>query len=773
MAITRIKRLRECGIFHDFAWPNGLPDFGRYNLIYGWNGTGKTTLSRLFRCLETRTAPLSGQAAVTVSGNDINNGDFAHVTTPVRVFNRDFVYDTVFPTGGDVAPIFVLGKENIDKQKQVAHLKRLLDDQQTALSTSRQTKITAESALDRFCIDKARGIKDTLRSAGANPYNNYNKGDFRQRADAMNSAGDRDSHSLADSARDTLLIQLRASPKAKLQTVTYQLPNLASLTKAVEELLSTTVVSAVIQSIKNDAAVSSWVHAGLALHQESTGDKCLFCDQPLPMDRLAVLEAHFSTEYEQLLQKLTGQIGTIQAAVIAATNLSLPNASEFYDDLVSDFDAAAGALGATCNSAKRTLELLITELEGKKNRAFEPVAFKATLPNLDANAVANLNSVIRTHNQTCDEFQSRIDSARKQIEADTVAANLDEFVRKRDAINTAEEQFRKATEEVKRLSDEITKLEREIVEHRQPAEELNRDLRNYLGHAELRLEVKDTGYTIMRHNVPAESLSEGETTAIALLYFLKSLQDRRFDLAKGVVLLDDPVSSLDANALYSAFGFIRERTQNAGQLFILTHNFAFFRQVRNWFHHLKGQNKKDIAQRPARFFMLDCVHKLDQRCAGIRWLDRLLEQFESEYHYLFAYIHRTANASPPPALEQNYMLPNLSSFVTADSRITSVTTHSAGTMYRGTIGGSNRRGAATAKLPIWYSKTPTSGHAARAGCHTRELCGLDALEGQPGPEDQDAVRALRARMGLPPHQGVPRGGMAHTNFMLERSRWLL
>lgn len=34
----------------------------------------------------------------------------------------------------------------------------------------------------------------------------------------------------------------------------------------------------------------------------------------------------------------------------------------------------------------------------------------------------------------------------------------------------------------------------------------------------------------------------------------ESLQDRSFDLTHEVVVLDDPVSSLDANALYLAFG---------------------------------------------------------------------------------------------------------------------------------------------------------------------------------------------------------------------------
>jgi wobble nucleotide-excising tRNase len=198
-----------------------------------------------------------------------------------------------------------------------------------------------------------------------------------------------------------------------------------------------------------------------------------------------------------------------------------------------------------------------------------------------------------------------------------------------------------------------------MVDHLKPAEELNEDLRRYLGHSELRLEIKDTGYAITRNGVAAMSLSEGEETALALLYFLKALKDRRFDLAKGVVVLDDPISSLDTNSLYLAFGFIRERTKDAAQLFILTHNFTFFRQVRNWFHHLKGQNKKDVSQRPARFYMLDCLSDRDPRCSTIRPLDRLLEQFESEYHYLFYRIYSSATAPARAGLEDNYALPNI------------------------------------------------------------------------------------------------------------------
>lgn len=659
MTINRISRLRDCGVFRDFTWPQHLPDFARYNLVYGWNGSGKTTLSRLFQALEAKTPLSVGRAAVRVNGRDLAHTEFGQMDVPVRVFNREFVSASVFPTSGDVAPIFIIGKQNVEKQKHVDQLKITRAKVQEADASAGRAKSRADGALDKFCIDQAKIIKDMLRSAGTNPYNYFNKGDFTNRAQKMIVDGDQKAHALNDTARGQLLAQLRANPKAQIAPLTYRLPSLKSLADAVSQLLAKTVVSAAIRSLKDDAQLSTWVHTGLGLHQTGGGDKCLFCDQPMAKERLAALEAHFSTEYEDLQRKLGEKIGVIQAAIRTGTDLVLPRAAELYDELSSEVDAAAAALRGERDAAKRVLDALVKALEDKKPRAFEQVKLDVAVPTLNAGVVDTFNQVLLKHNTICDEFQTRVDAPRKQLEADSVASSFDEFIKLRDALKTADDAVTNAIKELKRLDDEIARLEREIVEHRQPAEELNTDLRNYLGHSELRLEIKATGYTIMRHDAPAVSLSEGEMTAIALLYFLKSLQDRRFGLTKGAVVLDDPVSSLDANALYSAFGFIRERTQAAAQLIILTHNFAFFRQVRNWFHHLKDQNKKDIALRPARFYMLDCTYLQDRRCAGIKLLDRLLEQYESEYHYLFAHIYRTAMGAPQTNLEQNYVLPNL------------------------------------------------------------------------------------------------------------------
>ena len=204
-------------------------------------------------------------------------------------------------------------------------------------------------------------------------------------------------------------------------------------------------------------------------------------------------------------------------------------------------------------------------------------------------------------------------------------------------------------------------MERAILEHRRPADELTEELRAYLGRDELRFEVKGTGYALTRGGQPVSHLSEGERTAIAFLYFLKSLQDKSFDVMNGIIVIDDPVSSLDANALFSAFGYMKERTKQAGQLFILTHSFPFFRNVKNWFNHINKHRKKlKLEAHPARFFLLGSRRHTDgTRTSHLGPLDKLLEQHESEYQYLFKRVHDEAHRTDVVPLEHHYGVPNV------------------------------------------------------------------------------------------------------------------
>ena len=663
MKITRISRLQNHGVYRDFTWPPVLPDFRQYNLIYGWNGTGKTTLSRLFRDLEFRRPPTLGKVKLRIDDNDYKGQEFPGMSKSsfqVRVFNKDFIQENIFPLEKrDIQPILVLGAGSVTKQKEVEELKKQLVEAEKELESAKSTENTAKDELDNFCRDRARFIKETLRVSGQSQYNNYDKSNFRAHAMSMIGAEDKTEYKLTETVRENLLSQHRETLKPKVDKIIYDFPNFSGIMENLSELLTATVVSEVVEVLKVDTQLANWTRQGLVLHRDRNSELCQFCEQPLPRDRIATLERHFSDQYEKFMQRIVQEINKLNGMSQKAANIILPDKARLYSNLTSEYETQKANLKSALRLAQDFIDIVVQKLEIKKNKAFEQVSFNLQAPEVSADIVEELNRVIERHNQDCNSFESQVKDARERLAKDMIAEYSEDFARyikKEQDIITDK---KKKDQEVNRLSAKIERLETEIVEHRQPAEELNKDLQNYLGHNELFLEVKKTGYAVTRDGMPAKSLSEGETTAIALLYFLKSLEDKKFNRKNGVIVLDDPVSSLDANALFLAFGFIRERTADSYQLFILTHNFSLFQQVRNWFHHLKGQKKQKEEKRPAQFYMLESLLKNGIKNSTIRQLDPLLKNYNSEYHYLFARVYKASNERASNDLEQSYILPNM------------------------------------------------------------------------------------------------------------------
>lgn len=275
-------------------------------------------------------------------------------------------------------------------------------------------------------------------------------------------------------------------------------------------------------------------------------------------------------------------------------------------------------------------------------------------------AFDQLKAIIDQHNKHTDSFDSVVKAARRALAENEVLKALPEWAKESKAFAEARDNASSAREEARKLRKDIAEIENQIRQHLRPAVELNQEIAAYLGREELRFEVEQNGYRITRSGHPAMHLSDGERTAIAFLYFLKSLQGTDFDLKTGVVVIDDPVSSLDANSLFSAFGYMKQRTADAGQLFVLTHNFTFFRQVRNWYYNLPGQRRtKDPSLRPANFYMLVTDFKDGLRGATLQVLDPFLHQYESEYHYLFKRVHEEAYKPAAQGLETYYAIPNI------------------------------------------------------------------------------------------------------------------
>ncbi len=662
MKLNYIRKL-HFRVFHDFVWPDRLHSFAQFNVIYGWNGSGKTTLSCLLSHLEKRVPLNDGEAELEFEGKvNVRAADFASVPLPqVRVFNRDFINATLSQMGG-IEPIYFLGEDSIEKQRQVEQLKKDFATSETALRAAQDEKKKAESNLDNFCRDKAKLIKELLTTSNSQAYNNYDKRKFRQAAEAMD-AQRAATVTLSDERKEQLRLQKNAQPKQPIGSVVAPAIELDALSSEVNALVGRSVVAQTLDELTSNAKLAAWVQEGLLLHSdEHASETCRFCHQPFQAARRAALEAHFNDSFARFQKDLSTLLAKLKAVRQSVASLSPPDASRFYEALESEVLSAREIVLKAQSETQVALDALIERVEAKHAHPFTPTVTQiqaATRPSLITDAVAVFNGVVEKHNSITSDFSKSINSACKELEDSYIAEVYPEFVRLSDAVSAATTALEGIIATQTEIQKQIKELEREILEHRRPADELTEELRAYLGRDELRFEVKDTGYALTRNGQDVEHLSDGERTAITFLYFLKSLQDKAFDLENGIVVIDDPISSLDDNAQFSAFGYMKERTKDAGQLFILTHSFSFFRLVRNWFQYIRKKGKKP--EKPTvSFFQLRAIYRDDGiRVSELCLLDSLLEKYESEYHYLFKCVHDAAGHNDVEQLEQYYGLPNV------------------------------------------------------------------------------------------------------------------
>jgi wobble nucleotide-excising tRNase len=662
MRISRLTKIKKHRVFREFVWPNELPAFAQFNVIYGWNGSGKTTLSSLFENLQEKRAIYEGEVEFELdNGNRISGVDIASANVPpVRVFNRNFVARTIEAIGAsNVAPIYFLGTESISQQKQVELLKTDLAAAREAVAKANRIKGNADKALDDYCVEKAKLIKEAL--LGSNQHANYDKRRFREAIIKLKGKSLLP-NALSDDEKKLLRKQKELQAKPTIPRVSISIPDVEQLRIKTAELLKRSIVSQVIEELARDPVIGAWVQEGLSLHKgDHETETCRFCGNELSSVRRAELEAHFNDAFASFQREIEQAINSIGHQIQSLKAVLFPDESRFYDHLADEIQPAVVKAKQAISSLVELLASLKGALERKKTTPFVPLEIQVARTESSLSTANDaVNAIIDKHETTTTNLNDEIKRACQELEQDYVLEALPRFDELAKASEEAETVRTDASRDPAELEKKISDIESEIVEHRRPAEQLNRELQAYLGRDEIKFDVKDTGYALTRSGKPALHLSEGERTAIAFLYFLKSLEDKAFDLTKGIVVIDDPVSSLDANALFSAFGYMKERTKECNQLIILTHNFAFFRQVKNWFHHLKGQQKKDITQRPGRFYALLASIADGERNAVLSTIDPLLEQFESEYHFLFKQVHDVANsATPATELTLYYGIPNI------------------------------------------------------------------------------------------------------------------
>ncbi|MCQ0990536.1 AAA family ATPase [Jiella marina] len=643
--LTHIKKIKNLGVFDNYTKAVELKAFERFNVVYGENGSGKTTFSRLLGCLQSgehKDYPNLEFNIDTQSGPLVQGQKYVR---NVRVFNSDFVEANIGRFDGPLRHILILGEGNKAVAEEIKAEIVTRDDRAKRLQdiANAVTKLEADRGKIFSAIAKTIG-----EATSGSTLRNYRKPDAER---AFGKVGEATALSESDLAAHRATVrQEQMSEVGKLNVPRIVEPGTENtidpvsaahaLAQRCGALTMRSAQSAVVARLASHPKIATWVEEGVDLHRDHNSETCEFCAQPLPAARLKALADHFSVQDQQLKNEIDHERAWLATVLEALGRFTLPDRLALYSELRSEYDAAVSAFTVELEAVKEWMTAIDGALADKLTRRTETYVAEV---DSDAEplkaALAAIANVMERHDTKTKGFEAEKILARDAIEDHYLLTIKDQVAEIAQKIASYEAEENVLTDGGESLPDKrsladirqsILDKQAQISNEHKGGEELTAHLKQFLGRTDLVFENSKEGYVVLRRGKSAKRLSEGEKTAIAFLYFLVQLKDQDFDLAEGIVVIDDPISSLDSGAIYQAFSFLKNETKGAKQLFILTHNHEFLRLVINWFHSFKKQ---------CSYSMVLCSETADGRSARLAPLDHLLIEHATEYHYLFKVLY--------------------------------------------------------------------------------------------------------------------------------------
>ncbi|WP_028455838.1 AAA family ATPase [Chitinilyticum litopenaei] len=670
MSIKSITKISKYGIFNETS-NHGVNDFDKYNLIYGWNGSGKSTLSTVFSSIEHKSISANfphGSFSITLAdGTNITSEKIQAASLNIYTFNQDFI-DQNIAWNSVVKRILLLDekkikeREDLDAKKQ----KQKADTELYEKELSELAKIT--TSLQKFGTDSARHIKSSLQSIDTSDkyYINYDKRKFETFIENNQSET-----ALIESILDEKkLIEItNAAKPVKLPAVSFSKVEISSslLEKAkerLEDIFKTTFISQTIDRLEKNHDISTWVESGLTLHKKHAVETCEFCGEKLSEKRLKELQNHFNDNYKLFQERLEKASEWLTSQYV--NEPPLPTANEFYEEFKDSYIKAKDHLANTIKQLNEEIKawgnVLSEKMKNPLETNFKIESISPTAITSFNKTISELDLIVRNHNHKTDNFEAETTKLKKQLELHYATTEIQSF-----GYNEKKESLKARTEKNSNLRSaidtralEINSLEQSLANEGIGAEKFNEALHRFLGRGELtlRFNSQKKGYEIIRYNTETANgkLSEGEKTAIALVYFMTKIKENGNKIEDSIIVVDDPVSSFDSNHLFHAYSFLRSNCENAKQLFVLTHNFTYFKLVRDWF---EGVNRGRIRkQKTPNAFFYSIESSGVPRSSTIKNAGSSLIHYNSEYHYIFSRLKAFAN-QPSLSRDEAFLTANL------------------------------------------------------------------------------------------------------------------
>lgn len=677
--ITKFKTIKNLAVFQNFVWDSSVCDgagnvqlFKEINVIYGRNYSGKTTLSRIVRALETgEISDKYENPEFEVSFSDaVPQANQANLTSHgrrIRVFNEDFVKKNLrFIANPDesIDPFAILGG-NASLEAEIADLKAELGDSDEGSESGfylelKNAKEIAENAKQAYNSANNTLIQQLRHKAINNPDG------IRYKADRFGDQNyniaklENDIAAVLEQSfvpiSDANVVELNALLK---ETVN---PNISPLPKAgidimdlivkVERLVTKPLGNSdKIEQLAKNAVLNRWVKDGRQLHKNKL-EQCSFCGNDISSDRWNELDSHFDEESEKLEQEIDVLIKAIQAEMQTLDRFLSFNRAVFYSKFHVDLDRLVVLRDSIIACVKGELNKLVEQVSVRKNNLLSPVIYSQITDNSKRLEWCwGIFERIRQHANAYTNYlgSEQADAKRKlrlrevsdfvnTIQYSTEVAKINELRNSADGKEQKKAAVVQKIQNQKKLIDDKMRL---MNDEEKGALKVNEYLNNFFGHDFVTLKAleeadqlggKKIRFEIVRNGKTAHHLSEGECSLIAFCYFMAKLEDIETKGSKPIVWIDDPISSLDSNHIFFVYSLINSEIvskQEYEQLFITTHNLDFLKYLKR----LPDKSKT------ASFLTFRCGN-----VSEIKPMPKYLKDYVTEFNFLFHQIYLCANA---------------------------------------------------------------------------------------------------------------------------------
>lgn len=576
----------------------------KLSLVYGTNGSGKTTISKAFQCLKGEDPNFNGTISlIDESGHEIKLSD--DQKSSIFIFNESFVDENIKEKITGLKSIVILG-DNVDVDNKIDLLKNENDNLLKGIAEINITKYSTKK--DPNCIEDKideiiKILKESYAERGRLIENRTNKLQVTEKTiDDIRTFKNSD-----DKISSTKLFEEKLTSLNKIRGKETPLPSYSAVLfeDADDKLVR-------LLNFEEDVVLKESISTRFAEIVEKYGYQsfnmvkndidqlgyCPICLRPFDDETKQIVKTIIDEIFDEKSKKIEESLRKTNNQLLEVPTIKKDDVyfTEIDNYLISSINSSINQYNKIISLYKKLIENKITNIKTSlKVKSLGLTVAKDILQD-DIN---KLNKAIEEYNRAIEYFNQNKEELKKLnqkisfLDVEPQLKSLDNLIKRK----ISDEGLIKQKEDKINLNKQsILVLEQKKKNTRIAIQNINRNLRLiYSDSKRLKLSPDNNSeeYAVLSRGkrVKPSALSSGERNAIALCYFLESIKSNKDENSlisgENIVIIDDPVTSLDYDAKVGIFSFINKIINNfhlfdeanKSQIIILSHDYETIQKI--------------------------------------------------------------------------------------------------------------------------------------------------------------------------------------------------